>query len=544
MRLRGALRGALSIPLIAAGCLLPTPLEKPSQGPQWIELASKHFTLTTDLDGGEATLVVRAFERSYALLSRAVFGDAPAPEFETDIVDFRTKTELQQFIPDRFAGEYIAQLPSDLEPSPTMLMSGELSHANRIVFVHELAHRFDQVALGAMPRWLDEGLAEFYSTVQGDLEHPEVGVLDPDYGFALASTGSDTGHVIFRGELIVASQLPLPSQLMDFKGSGFYAAGRNHAHESKRVRDDLMKRNYVAAWALVHMLMTTDSPSAVRFRQALREGARLHNASLALDRMDLDDDALDREFLAYLAGTGTTPSRPAYEGLPPPLEGVRRRDLREAQILVWWARLSSLQSERGERYLRGAIAAAPGDPEVQFWSGRLHMLRGQRAEAESLFGSALAQDPDNPGYQLALLALHLGGERDKRWSSSPADTFISGAIERLTKVARTAPELITVASYHLLENRPEIARPLAERACRIGPNCWQCLHAYALAVFDTGDAPQAVSLERRAFDRLPDADAAPASADLTLKRALRYYRNAVANPGTPPAPPTTLFFPW
>ena len=119
MRARGAIRCALAIPLIVTGCLLPKPLEKPSQdGSQWIELSSKHFTLTTDLDAGEATLVARAFERSYELLSRAVFGDALAPDFETDIVDFRTKIEKRQF--DR---EYSAD---DIWANYTYLMKAVL----------------------------------------------------------------------------------------------------------------------------------------------------------------------------------------------------------------------------------------------------------------------------------------------------------------------------------------------------------------------------------------------------------------------------------
>jgi hypothetical protein len=89
-------------PLVLAGCLTRPALESPSQdGARWIELSSAHFTLTTDLKGDEAMLVIRTFELAYALLAR-VFGDGPPPDLETQVVAFRSKPELQEFIPDRF----------------------------------------------------------------------------------------------------------------------------------------------------------------------------------------------------------------------------------------------------------------------------------------------------------------------------------------------------------------------------------------------------------------------------------------------------------
>jgi tetratricopeptide (TPR) repeat protein len=536
-----AIRGILSIPLIWAGCLTPTPLERPSQnGAKWMELSSKHFTLTTDLDVDDATLAIRAFELAYALLARAIFGDSPPPDFDTQVIVFRSRTELQEFVPDWVGGRYMKQLPSDLQPSPTMVIYGELSHVTRITYVHELAHRFNRVAFGSMPPWLDEGLAQFYSTVRGDPQRPEVGALDPETGFASGIVPFDPSHFSFQGLLLLPSELPSLSRLMDFEPREFYASGPKQNKNPRRVRDEDRNDNYAAAWALVHMLMTTESSNAIRFRQALGEAARIHNATLAIERMDLDADALDREFGAHL--TEALPSRPYYEVPPPVLGGVRQHDLAEARTLVRWARLSSILSERGERYLRSAVAAAPQDPEVQFWFGRLHMLEGRREEAERLFKAALAQEPDNAGYQLGLVALYLGRDHDTRRYSSAGDASISDAMNRLTKIARTAAELVTVADYHLLENRPEVARPLAERACRVDPDCWECFHAYALATFRTGDVAGAVTLEKSALNRLPDAS--PTNAEMTLRQALRSYRTAAANPGAPPASAPTLFFPW
>ena len=46
-----------------ASCIVRGSLKAPSEsGTQWVELRSKHFRLTTDLDADDAQGVVRAFE--------------------------------------------------------------------------------------------------------------------------------------------------------------------------------------------------------------------------------------------------------------------------------------------------------------------------------------------------------------------------------------------------------------------------------------------------------------------------------------------------
>jgi tetratricopeptide (TPR) repeat protein len=525
----------------SAGCIVQAPLEKPSQtGGRWIELSSKHFTVATDLDADEATRVIRTFELAYALLEHAVFRGALPPDFQTRAVVFASEREGREFLPEMFGGQYIRQLASDLQPSPTMVVYGKLSPAVHVALVHELAHRFNQYALGSMPVWLNEGLAEFYSTLRGDPRHPQLGALDPDNGFASGSVISDPNHIVYQGRLYAPAELPRASRLLTFEGSQFYARELARDKDAKRLTSEALDHNYAAAWALVHMLMMTDSENALAFREALREGARTHNATRALDQVGLDKDALDRELDAYLRKPLSW--REHHEIAPPVLGEVARRDLSEAQALVLWARLASLRSERGQRYMQSAFAAAPGDPEVRFWYGRMKMLKGERDEAERLFKEALAQDPDNGGYELGLVALYLGGNQRKSWSAADLGGSLTGAMEHLTSVARTPAELDTVAIYHLLQDRPEVAKELAARACQAGADCWECFHTYAEASSRTGDAAGAVSLEREALARLPED--ASNKVDLALRNALRRYREVEADPASAAPAHVDLFLPW
>jgi hypothetical protein len=138
--------------IVLCGCLSIPPLESPSQrGTKWIELSSRHFRLATDLDGPEAALIVRTFELGYELLAKAVFGEGTPPDVSTNVISFRSPADIQWFLPDTASAMYLETLPSDLQPSPTLVTAGELSHSTRGMLMHELAHRLDSVALGPMP---------------------------------------------------------------------------------------------------------------------------------------------------------------------------------------------------------------------------------------------------------------------------------------------------------------------------------------------------------------------------------------------------------
>ena len=70
---------------------------------------------------------------------------------------------------DRTKGAYFStHLDADLEPHPIMVMHDELlgGEETRATFLHELAHRFIHQRFAHLPIWLDEGLAQLYSTLR------------------------------------------------------------------------------------------------------------------------------------------------------------------------------------------------------------------------------------------------------------------------------------------------------------------------------------------------------------------------------------------
>lgn len=531
-RIPRALAGAAVVLAFAqVGCIVRRPLAAPSQsGARWMEHRSRHFTLATDLDPDQAEGVIRTFEHTYALLARVVFGGRETPDFQTQVVAFRSEGELREFVPVPFTGQYRNHLPNDVQSSPTMLIFGGLSPSNRILFTHELAHRFNHAVLPSMPVWLNEGLAQFYSTVRGDVDHPVTGDLDPDDGFASGSVRSDPNHVVFQGELLASNDLPPPSTLMRFDRATFYAGDLGSATGRSWKAKESIKHNYAASWAFVHMLLE-ESPHGAALQHTLQDPAGRSGLADALRTLAQAGPDLDREFALYLKKA--LPWREHHEGDWGVTVEIQRRELAEAEVLVWWTRLDSFlggSAERAERNLRRAASDAPQDPDVLFWLGREEAIKGRPREAEQHYLQALAQRPERPSYQLALALLYLDDATGSTWSASERETLLARAVDRLGEIAATASELNAVAGYQLIQMHAPKALPFAAKACRVQPDCWECYHTYAAATSQTGDPAGAAALERTALERLPED--APARTARVLKRAFDRYEEAVAHPGS------------
>jgi len=525
---------------VAAGCIVHGSLKPPSEnGEQWLDLRSKHFHLMTDLDAEEAEGVVRSFEQGYARLGRVVFGSEAVPDFETEVIAFRSEGEFREFRPAPLSGQYLGQLPNDQEPTPTMLIYGGLSPENSILFTHELTHRFNHFALPAIPVWLNEGIAQYYSTVRGDVDHPVVGETDPRYGFASGSVRADPNHIVFQGELLAFADLPRPSALMRFDRATFYGDRLDNDQPPSFESKEKFKRNYAAAWVLVHMLMT--DPLGAPLASALQDHHQNSTLADALRALDARATDVDRAFDQYVRKP--IPWREHHESPAPAVGHLDKRAMSEAEVLVLWARIDNFRGPNAARAfarLQRAAALAPDDPAVLLWTARHEALLGRPREAERHLQRALGLEPSQAEAQLALGMLYLGNKTGSTWPAAERDKLMADAFERLGKIAATATEYDAVAIYHLIKTGVAQAVGPAAKACELDPSCWSCLHTYAAATFRTGDRERAAALELAAVSRLPEN--ASETVIRTLTRDLERYRAAPDAAGDKKAG-TMLFWP-
>jgi tetratricopeptide (TPR) repeat protein len=521
--------------MVVAGLLLSCirpPASSPVQsGQPWVALQSKHFRVTSDLDEGEANRVIGGFEETYGLLGEAVFGVTAAPSFQTSAVIFDNHQDLNDFIGEGFDGMYMPSLPNDVEPAPIMLAAGTLSPFARLTFAHELTHRFNHVALGPTPTWLNEGLADYYSTIRSDHGKPVLGEIDPRY----MCTPDGLGDLVcWEYDKLPGQSLPTASQVMALDRVGFYGestleSGRD-SWEQKRKR----AANYGASWLLVHLLMTSSQDYAQEFRRVLagppsgEKGAKLADVVSRVPKAQLDGD-----FKRYLKQG--IPWRQHHLPAPPAPSDLERRTLSNSEVLLLWARIDSFNGKFRARALERLNQAhqsgdAGDDGDAFFWLGRYYQVQEKSAQAEEQYKLALSLKPGNAEYLYGLLDLYWRGQ-GKAWVDAARSDQVKQTVAELTRSAHTGAQLNAVAAHQLLSNDVQTALATSEKACAASPDCWPCFHNYAAALFEVGRRNEALDAEREALSRMPEGTGARLVTMVT--RSVTYYETAATGGSVP-----------
>ncbi len=510
--------------MLTFGCLKP-PLTPPSQGGAgWQRLETKHFDLASNLDAEQAERVIASFEEIYDLLGLAVFGRSVIPEVHTSAVIFEQRQELRQFYGDAVGGIYFDSLSNDLEATPTLVTYGTLDPYSRVTFAHELTHRFNHFALGPTPLWLNEGLANYYSTIRGQDGEPVVGETDPRYMCASGGVQQAVGDIVCNYEVLRASTLPPIDELLGYERSEFYRTSTDPQASSSYDGREKTKRNYAAAWLLVHMLQHSEHDYAQKFRRLMQGPASQHKGAQLAElvravpkaRLQADFDDYRRKTIPWREHHAQLPSRPG---------DLQSRSMKESEVRVLWARLDDFTGPSASRARTNLDAAREaseaGDGTARFWLGRYHALRNETDEAESAFQDALRTEPQVPEYLLGLIDLLWGHRGGAAWADAARSPQVGKLIAELEPIARTARQHNAVAVHRLMNEDVPDALEHSKRACELGPDCWQCFHNRASALFAAGQREEAAAAERTALDRLPERIMGNAAS--AMQKALDLY---------------------
>ena len=421
-----------------------------------------------------------ASEETYDLLGTAVFGASSVPSFATNAVIFQNHQDLNQFIGEGFGGMYLPSLPNDAEPSPTLLASGTLSPFARISFAHELTHRFNNVALGPSPTWLNEGLADYYSTIRGERGSAVTGEVDPRY----MCTPDGLGDLeCYQYEKLPGNRLPNASEMVGMGRDEFYGTNTLEAGSATWEQKRQRSKNYGVAWLLVHMLMHGTQPYAQDFRRKLaappspNKGGELARVVSAVAPAQLD-----RDFKAYLQKD--IPWRQHHAPLPNAPSDLARRNLSDAEMLIWLARLDAFNGKfaaRARERLNAAneqMAVIPSDRAgagaAAFWLGRYSQLHDNVDDAAQHYRHALELEPHNPDYLYGLLDLYWSDRHGMTWLEATRSVHVAQTIAALKTLARSANQLNAVAAYELFAHDLPAALATSAQACEVGLDCWSC----------------------------------------------------------------------
>jgi tetratricopeptide (TPR) repeat protein len=326
---------------------------------EWRRLDSPNFTVVGDVGARELRDMAVKFEGFREALSRAISERATAAAVPTIIIVFPNERAFAPFKPT-YQGKRRTDVAGFFAPGANLnyilVQSGGVA-TDRIIF-HEYAHLIVSNVMSNPPVWLNEGLAEFYSTFQllAGGKQAQIGLAIGDHLQLLRNSG----RVPVADLLKVDSRSPLYNE--SARASVFYAE----------------------SWALTHMVLNGE-PSRVA------------------------------QLSAYLRGVANgIPETRAWEEtfgtarMEQDLQQYLQRNLFNTAVLEFPEKITALPV--------APVPVSPGD--VAAYLGAYLVQRGQYDEAAAQLELALRADPASPRATVAMAQLDMGrqqyGSAEKR----------------------------------------------------------------------------------------------------------------------------------
>ena len=325
---------------------------------EWTYGASEHFEVFTTGNGGRAREVLRHFENVHAFLTSFLLKRPLTTRSPTRLIIFSNERQFAPYRPNESAvAFYLPGLDRD-----HIVMSRFDPTATQLV-VHEYVHLILRHTGGRYPIWLNEGLAEFFSTMVPESGRMTIGEVPPARLQALLT-----------GSLIPVAQL--------------LAVGPESPEYNTRTHSGTF---YAQSWALTHMILAEDTyrTRSDAFLQMVAKGASSSAAFMQL--YGKTPAIVERDLRNYLTTTlrvftppyQAPPARTAYETRPADAFEV---DLVTANLMA--------NTRTGESAARAAFTRLeqqkPNDLALLESRGYFELRRGQRDVARRYFERAVA----------------------------------------------------------------------------------------------------------------------------------------------------------
>ncbi len=339
--------------------------------PRWSSVHSESLTVIGDTGPGELRDVARRLEQFRLALGNVVADAKHAPTLPTLVYVFGSRSALQPFLPQRDGRPAALRgyFHRDADGyAIAMAVDDHGEEASSIVF-HEYTHLLLQRGR-TLPIWLNEGLAEYFST------------------FALTSRGrtADIGRPVPRHVRLLRERfLPVAALLSVSAQSELYDEG-----ERRSVF-------YAEAWALTHYLMTEMPEGPAAIARYIAEPAADRSADErfrdAFGMMPVDFEPRLKAYVenpTFRSRIYTLPARLDAEAGP-------ARTLTHGEAAAWLGDLQRRIGRPADAAIRigDGISSDPKSAAIQLALGRLQLDQGRTADALASLSRAVASDPSS-----------------------------------------------------------------------------------------------------------------------------------------------------
>lgn len=459
---------------------------------QWYRFQAGPWELFTDAGERRGTAVLAQTAEAAALLERL------APELEPEPAAAAAPPRIvlfgsgRDFAPFRRSERHGGLLVTSGSASLMLLADsgGETVRAAR----HELVHWLLRRRRALPPRWLEEGLADYYSTLEFDGRVARLGRAPRGYVEALRSSAWLDAAALARG------------------------AGQDGA---------VAELFYPQSWALVRwMMLEGGGPARAAALLALLGDGRSQQAAFAGTYGIALEEALARarRLLERLPGDAAPDVRPASP--PPALPELRRSPMPEPEPSLLRAEclLAAGLGQEAERLASQLLRRHESSPAAQTLAGMLALRRRDWAAARQHLEKAIALGGDSPRlhFDYAMLVRDTGG---------PGALVEQSLRRAVTAGPDFAEAWLVLGNWLLGQGRAAEAAEALGRAAALEPQrsaAWEALGRARLALGDRAAAREAA--QRAAMTAVSPEQAEMARA---LAREIETRPAAPAEPRPP-----------
>lgn len=129
--------------------------------PKWIRMPSSDFEIYSSAGEGDTRRALQYFERVRSFFEQALGGGAQQKREPVRVILFGSKKEYEEYRPNEFAAAYYTQIAGR-----DYIVLGSVNDEVFPIAVHEYVHLVVRNAGMKLPPWLNEGIAEIFSTLK------------------------------------------------------------------------------------------------------------------------------------------------------------------------------------------------------------------------------------------------------------------------------------------------------------------------------------------------------------------------------------------
>jgi tetratricopeptide (TPR) repeat protein len=465
---------ALALALLFASAQAALPL--PRKNEEWIELKTANFTLYSNAGTRNTQRIGANLERLRSALLQLTPNLSLSSPYPTSIFVFKNASALEPY-QKTYQGKTLkvgGYFLSDAHGNYVAINGDPRGDVMGNIY-HEYLHYVIRNNYASIPLWLNEGLAEYYSTFEVSESEAKIGLPVPE-------------HVLW---LRKKPAIPLPT---------LFAVDVKSPEYNEETRGSF----YAQSWALVHYVL---EGSPERRRQTVEYLALLQNGSPreeAFQKTFGDPAVLERDLKTYV-------QRYAFNFVRAPIQPDAALT-GEVTPMAWHDvlyRLGDLLVNVGpERHaaavehFQAALAAKPDHGPSVAGLGEIEQRAGRRDKAQGFYERAAKLAPDDflVQYLYAENLLELDMGRESREKARAA----------LEKVVALQPDFGEAwgrlgYSYSGTDPLPPEAIQALERAWRLLPSRMDVTHNLAISYAQSGEREKALRL----IDRMIAARAEP-----------------------------------